>query len=215
MTPEGVEQLEQAINNQHQNSQLGKDFAHEIIQFSIFSNDDSLFHTLAGPMIGNLSALGSYKGDVYSTRMGIDDMNSDLDANNIYNRFNFNSGKKEDLLRTFTEYNMSVLQGDTNRAQEFLSNMGDGDIEAGLEKLKKELDHVDIGAQYIAQGKKSIIQDAFMADALINSYAFSADPDIYNKVSNQGNIENADQGGPTVGETKQAFLDYIEAELKR
>lgn len=210
-----VNKMESAINRQHQDPNKEKDFAHEIIQFAIFANDDSLFHSLVGPIIGNLAALGSYKGDVYSTRMDIDDMNSDLDAVNIYIRFGFNTGSVEGLLKTITDYNLSVLYEKVNRADEFLSNMGGGNIQVGLENLKKELNNVDMGAQYISQGSKSIMQDAFMADALRSSGAFFVDSNIYNNVSNEGGIGEVSQGGKTVEETKQAFLDYINAELKK
>ena len=88
MSKTDVENLYKAMNRQHFSADKGKgkkDLAHEFIQYAIFS-ENSFKHNFLDGFIGNLNALGSYKGDVFSTRMEIDDMNSDLDATNIYNR---------------------------------------------------------------------------------------------------------------------------------
>jgi len=53
-------------------------------------------------MLGNIDSLAGYKGDVYSASIGRDDMNSDIDAVNLYPLF---WNKEENVLKTMTDKN--------------------------------------------------------------------------------------------------------------
>ena len=215
-----------SINQQHRNP-TDKDFAHELVQYAIFS-DDSIPHSFLDGFIGNMDALGSYKGDVYSTRMGIDDMNSDVDANNIYNRM-INSDKEP--IDVMYEYNQDVLNSEINRVDEFLSFYGNGDTEVGLEYIKQDLATVDMGAHYIASGLKGFvfenIQDAMIISAASNSVSVSTETFYYMMdqrnihtilQDNQDEVDEMREAGEEVKsilETKDEFLVYLEDRMSR
>lgn len=179
--------LFEAINNQHTtiSKTTNKDFSHELIQFAIFSNN-SYLRELFEVVIGDLNALGSYKGDVFSGRMEIDDMNSDVDANNVYHRF-FSSNK--DFLEIIAEYNDGTSGGKINRINEFLKLFGDGDVEKGYEHIENQLRSIDIGAHYLGNnnGRWSFIAETIAdfipsgnpyADAVIGENDYRVEKDI-------------------------------------
>ncbi len=146
-----------------------KDFAHELVQYAIFSSD-TLFVKKIGHIIGDYNNLISYKGDVFSTRMEKDDMNSDLDAINIYNLFIDSNNSFLDIM---TKYNNQIINNDINRAEEFLKYFGNGNVDKGLEYVEKDLSTFDIGSHYIYCGS-SIITDLF-------SNHFIDEEDVKNK----------------------------------
>lgn len=204
-------------DNKYYNYKFGdaakyKDFAHEIIQYACFSNDSWEQEVLSWGL-GDLHNLTSYKGDVYSTRMEIDDKNSDLDAMNIYQRFlNY---ENEDILKVMTDYNNGVSSGKINRAKEFLEMVGDGDAEVGYKRIEEDLNNIDIGSQYIDQADKgiggfiwSIIQDALYTDAMISSGVPLLGEETFEDVmdyTNKGETKNNEK----INETKKEFLDYL------
>lgn len=146
-----------------------KDFAHELVQYAIFSSN-TLFVKKIGHIIGDYNNLISYKGDVFSTRMEKDDMNSDLDAINIYNLFIDSNNSFLDIM---TKYNNQIINNDINRAEEFLKYFGNGNVDKGLEYVEKDLSTFDIGSHYIYCGS-SIITDLF-------SNHFIDEEDVKNK----------------------------------
>lgn len=210
MDSNSVESLYQAINNQHKNApEIEKDFAHELIQYAIFSNT-STARELFESAVGNLDALSSYKGDVFSANMETDDMNSDIDANNIYRRL-INSN--EDFLETISEYNNGVNHGTINRFDEFLKSFGNGDAELGLKYIEEDLNSVDRGAHYLSEtyedGKKG-----FAIEALMD--IFSKEKSNANAVfdENKKNVQ-ANGAGRTIIEIRNKFLDYIKAGMSK
>ncbi len=192
------------------------DFAHELIQYSIFSHDDSLVHQVWNfcGIFGEIEAMASYKGDIYSTRMGDDDRNSDIDAVNLYQRF---SNSEDNILEIMVDYNNQVSNGTINRAEEFLKNIGNGDAEKGYELLEKELDNVDIASQYLDPdngGIKSIIQDIFWYDAIAESGAATLGEETMENLfdkSNQAKTEKSQK----INEKKDRFLQYVYEEWKK
>lgn len=160
MRTEDVDALYEAIMRQHEvygPEEDGKDFAHEMAEIAVFSND-SIPHEFLDGLIGDLNALAGYKGDVFSTIMPLDDMNSDVDAINIYNRM---MSSNKGLLNILVEYNSGVKDGTINRVDEFLEYYGDGDAEKGLEYIKNDLLNVDMGAHYLAKGDETIFDFAW------------------------------------------------------
>jgi len=185
-----------------------KDFAHEIVQYASFSNE-SLVHNLFGAAAGNIDALSSYKGDIYSKSMGLDDINSDIDAVNIYQRLVNSNGS---IMGIMTDYSRQAKDGTINRADEFLMNLGDGNIDAGLENLKNDLLNVDLGSHYLAEEKKTffqVIQDALYQSSVIESNVILLGEETFNEVmdfSNQGRIKNDAE----ITDTRNKFITYLE-----
>lgn len=225
MSEEEVLFLYETINRQHKKP-IQKDFAHELVQYAIFA-DDSFTHNTMDGFIGKMNALGSYKGDVYSARMGIDDMNSDVDATNIYNRM---IASNQDPLEIMINYNTEVEKGKTNRVDEFLSFYGNGDISAGLEYIKEDLMTVDMGAHYIQSGVKGFIieniQDGLFTSAVRESGVVVNGEEIFNRVLDNRNVDRllqenhklVDQGkltGPSIIETMEEFIKYLEEGMSK
>lgn len=156
-----VSDLTDAVNKQHigelnTNAQEDKDFAHEMAVYAGYFND-SLHRVILDMGIiqfitGDLETLNSYKGDVYSTSMGYDDMNADIDAFNVY--MSYTKGKDQDFFEVLTEYNKGILNSEINRAESFLENLGNGKADIGLENLKKDLDSAKLGEAYIGRNQE-------------------------------------------------------------
>ena len=96
---------------------------------------------------GDMNKLNSYKGDVYSASMGIDDMNTDMDALNIYK--SYMEDTNQDFFETMTEYNKGVIHKKINRAGKFLENFKGDNEEQKFEHLKKDLNSVRLGEWYL------------------------------------------------------------------
>ena len=217
-----VKDLHKSVNHQHINSSK-KDLAHEWIGYAIFSADTLSYNFLDGS-IGSLNALGNYKGDVFSTRRDIDDMNSDLDSTNTYNRML--SGKEP--LDVVLDYNKKVENGKINRVDEFLKFYGNGSTQEGLKYIKKDLLTVDIGSQYISSGSKSLIQDALFTNSIVNSGVILNGEEHFNnvlKLTNRNQLidvlngdgtKNRNEDSDTVKhykkikKTKDDFIKYLE-----
>ncbi|MGP1434218.1 MAG: DUF4280 domain-containing protein [Catonella sp.] len=222
MSDKEVKDLHKSVNHQHINSSK-KDLAHEWIGYAIFSAD-TLLHNFLDGTIGNLNALGSYKGDVFSTRMGTDDMNSDLDSTNTYNRML--SGKEP--LDVILDYNKKIENGKINRVDEFLKFYGNGSTQEGLKYIKKDLLTIDIGSQYISSGSKSLIQDALFTNSIVNSGVILNGEEHFNnvlKLTNRNQLidvlngdgtKNRNEDSDTVKhykkikKTKDDFIKYLE-----
>ncbi|MGP1568262.1 MAG: DUF4280 domain-containing protein [Peptoanaerobacter stomatis] len=227
MSDKEVKDLHKSVNFQHANS-TKKDLAHEWIVYAIFSAD-TLSHNFLDGSIGSLNALGSYKGDVFSTRMRIDDMNSDLDSTNTYNRML--SGKEP--LDVVLDYNKKVENGKINRVDEFLKFYGNGSAKEGLKYIKRDLLTVDIGSQYISSGYKSLIQDALFTNSIVNSGIILNGEEHFNNVLkltnrnqlidvlNGDGIKNRNEDSDNVKhyknikKTKDDFIKYLEDGMSR
>lgn len=213
MSEEEVKTFHKNVNAQH-SSAAKKDLPHEWVEYAIFSAD-SITHNLLDGTIGSLDALGSYKGDVYSTRMNIDDKNSDVDAINTYNIMKPKDGSislSEEPLDVILEYNKKVETGEINRVDDFLKYYGDGDVNEGLDYIKKDLLKVDIGAQYIAEGSKSVIQDMLYTNAIVRSEVTLTGVDNFNKLlthTNANQIFNVNQS--EINEKKERLKENNEA----
>lgn len=188
-----------------------KDFAHEIVQYSSFSNE-SFSRKVWGAFdeaLGDANALSGYKGDVFSTRMNIDDMNSDIDAINIYQRMENMEGSIPGIM---VDYDKQVRHGTLNRAEEFLKNLGDGDADVGFENLKEELSKVDLASHYIDQGfdmVPQVLQDAFYLNALVEGNAILAGQETFDELLEYTN-ESKVRNNPDIKKKREEFLEYVE-----
>jgi hypothetical protein len=146
LTARDVDALVAAVNRQHADASSSgkKDFAHELVGLAIFTSPRGA--TPAGfldfVMAGQLSEFASYKGDVTSTRFGRDDMQSDTDMINIYQR-SVKPGAT--VLESMSSYNSELVSGDTNRAQEMVDSLGGGDFEQLQSVLAREVESYNLG----------------------------------------------------------------------
>ena len=163
-----VDMLYKALEKQYNNETATRDFAHEMAIYSLYTHNrgirlDNIASFVAGSIIialggevgdyiGDFTIAGSYKGDVDSASMGLDDMNSDLDTYNLWNVLE-GEGDGEKILKVITDYNLAVENGDINRTNEFLLSKGDGSLEKGYECLKKELDETNVLSTINSSGK--------------------------------------------------------------
>ena len=95
------------------------DFAHELAVISIAA-EDFIINNTVDALFADLTAVGSYKGDVFSASMPPDDMNADVDGTNVYNRMLSGNKGFFDIL---IEYNEGVKDGTINRVDEFCGSM--------------------------------------------------------------------------------------------
>lgn len=118
------------------------DFVHMCATMATILNDSKMkeIGNFAGVynLVFDVDKNAGYAGDVYGTNgagpsIGNEDYRADLDAVNIANRIS----EKKTWLMAFSEYYLE-LQEDTNRATEFLENMGDGDAEIGKINILNE-----------------------------------------------------------------------------
>lgn len=127
-----------------------KDFAHEIIQYAVFSNPSLSKDLVDFATFDNIDFLSSFKGDVYSGALDDIDKISDIDAINTYKYFLKNTGNN--IFTDIAIYHDRVDSGEINRAEEFYKNFGGGDVEKGKEKLKKSLDKETFGTLFLKIG---------------------------------------------------------------
>ena len=121
------------------------DFAHMCITAATILNDSPIKE------IGNLSGVfngifdvdknAGYVGDAYGTNgappsMGGDDYISDLDAVNIAKRIK--DVENPNVIEIMEDYYSEIKNGETNRATEFLENIGEGDVEIGKHDILEE-----------------------------------------------------------------------------
>lgn len=158
LSEQEVLDLTEAVNKQHRgefnaNAKEQKDFAHEMAVYAGYFNDMSptrlgfLDQWHVQLVAGDMNKLNSYKGDVYSASMGMDDMNTDMDALNIYQ--SYMKDKKQDFFETMTEYNRGVINKKINRAGRFLENFKGDNEDQRFERLKKDLNSVRLGEWYL------------------------------------------------------------------
>ncbi len=172
-----IGKLRESLNDQHSSTKNSKDFAHEAVQLSAFTEGSwgkSAFDmaTVAHVMstVGNnvyqyVNIFGtkipiivpmekyeiSFKGDIDSGRYDDADFNSDLDAINTYQRM-CDADNVEDIFKINTKYNSDVITNQVNRVQEFYQNLGKGNITAGKEVTKYVVSAKTIGSNYIKYG---------------------------------------------------------------
>ncbi len=125
---------------------IGKvDMAHMSITIATILNPDDSFVEKIGFGSGifngiyDLNANAGYVGDVYGTagngpKLTPDDYQADLDAVNLSVRLK--DGKN--AIEVLNEYYAGINSGEINRAIEFVTNIGDGDREQGIEKLNQQ-----------------------------------------------------------------------------
>ncbi|MFC0234506.1 hypothetical protein ACFFIF_10930 [Vagococcus entomophilus] len=117
------------------------DFSHLAAIIASYQNN-SFFEDESGTIIGAIFGIegldenAGYIGDAVGTNgvapsMGPDDYKADLDAVNIFNRL-----KNDDIINAINNYNHDISSGKTNRAEEFIKNIGNGDYGEGIVKLQ-------------------------------------------------------------------------------
>ncbi len=186
------------------------------MQYSTFSHDENWVHkgwNYLG-ILGKLEAMISYKGDIYSTRMEEADMKSDIDGVNLYHRF---ETSEDNILEIMVDYHNQVSSGTVNYAEEFLENLGDGSAEIGYQRLKEELDHVDIASQYLDPdhgGVKSILQDALWYSSLVSSGAALTGEETMEELLDMSNHTQT-ENSTTINNKKKEFLEYVYKEWKK
>lgn len=89
--------------------------------------------------IYDLNKNAGYVGDVYGTagngpKLIADDYKADLDAVNLSKRLE----EEDNLILVMNRYYGEIGTGKTNRAEEFVTYMGQGDYDAGLYRLTCE-----------------------------------------------------------------------------
>ena len=149
-----------AINRQHNEEGTTRDFAHEMAIYSSYTYNDGLSLGNFGTdvvnyamnkdrkgeyidYVGDLKKSSSYKGDVDSGIMPDDDKNSDIDTSNLWDDLK-NEKDGENIVKTITDYNLAVENGDINRADEFLLDLGNSSLEQGYEVLERELNEKNV-----------------------------------------------------------------------
>ncbi len=145
-----TEALYKAIIRQYNSKVDEIDFAHELAVISIAA-EDSFINNVVDALFADLTAVGSYKGDVFSASMPPDDMNADVDGTNVYNRMLSGNKGFFDIL---IEYNEGVKDGTINRVDEFLRFYGEGDTKKGLQYIKDDLLNVDMASHYLSETYK-------------------------------------------------------------
>ncbi|MCM1183227.1 MAG: DUF4280 domain-containing protein [Roseburia sp.] len=163
LSDQEVSELEDTVIKQHkgdfqEDNQEKNDFVHEMAIYAGYFNGSKLHREILDMRIvqlltGDMETLNGYKGDVYSGKMGVEDMNADMDALNIYNMYTRVKG--QDFFEVMTEYKRGVLDKEINRAECFLENLGDGDAEKGLENLEADLNVALLGEFWIEKGYQS------------------------------------------------------------
>ena len=131
------EKLYDTVNDQHSSCEDNKkrDFVHECAIYSVMANTNAV--TVGTSTDDDVGALIGYKGDVYSARMGIDDMRSDIAGYNIYYRMK--RCEDGDVWNAMVEYNIDTCEGSINESKEFLQNLGYGNADLGMSVLSHKL----------------------------------------------------------------------------
>ncbi|MDR1018825.1 MAG: hypothetical protein LBM02_09010 [Lachnospiraceae bacterium] len=150
-----VKRLYKVINEQHNkvsnastpNNLKKRDFAHEMATLAGCTNTSVPHSILNAVMFGQIKEFAGYKGDIGSGIFDRDDMLSDTDAMNIYNRSKKN---KNNIVKEFGKYNKEISKGTTNRAKEFLRNLGNGNINEGKKNLALQVYSYNGGDEYMA-----------------------------------------------------------------
>lgn len=140
MSDDEIDALSEAVYEQHIHDTYGKkDFAHEAIEIASYLNKDAIGKKSivdVGSFDETLD-MSNYKGDIWSGAMSDSDLNSNIDSTNIYNRMQKDVNR--DFMDIYTDYNRSVLNGTTNKGEEFCKNYGGGDMEAGKTEIKRRV----------------------------------------------------------------------------
>lgn len=137
------------------------DFIHESVIIAALAAEDggagtgvSLLNSAVNiyPNAFHNAEMVSFKGDIYSGRIETPDKYADVDAINIYKFMTANSGN---VVNTYANYHKEVNDGSINRAQEFLSAYGDGDIDKGKEKVRSIIERESVGTGML-DGKEAL-----------------------------------------------------------
>ena len=197
------EKLKEIVNNQYNNCEGKRDFAHECAIYSVMANEN-LQKSLAG-LVDNVDELVGFKGDIYSKSMGIDDIKSDIAAVNIYNRMLESSDGN--IFAAFTDYNEGCADGTINESREFLESYGNGDAEKGMEKLIDRIDDTSFGTWYLS-GEYGGYGAYGVAPYSYSSYGYTG----YSGYGYQEYGYLSGNDGVTVKDCKDNFLKYLSEE---
>lgn len=93
--------------------------------------------------------MASIKGDIWSGSMENGDLYANVDSMNIYNRVK--KGDIKDFMKIVTDYNLSVVKGETDRGDEYCANYGNGDIEKGKQRIKDIVSSWNPGTELVKE----------------------------------------------------------------
>lgn len=198
LTAKDVDALVAAVNRQHADASSSgrKDFAHELVGLAIFTTQRGA--TPAGfmdfVMAGQLNEFASYKGDIV-TEFGRDDMQSDTDMINIYQR-SLKPGAS--VLQAMGGYNSELASGETNRAQEMIDSLGGGDFERLKSVLAKEVESYNLGDEEMSGYRR--LQVGMAAGYELPLELFSKKLEAYQQLKRDG---------------LATYLQFLEEELRR
>lgn len=155
------------------------DMAHMAVTMAtILKPDETLFEQL-GDLSGcfngiyDLNANAGYVGDVYGTggngpKLTPDDYKADLDAVNLSARLE----NESNLILVMNRYYSEIGKGETNRAEEFVKNFGQGDYEAGLYYLTNQANHhnsfMDSHSYFNLQNRNIQARKKLVANFILN-----------------------------------------------
>lgn len=207
-----VQQLSQAVNRQHTDSEhhtdMG-DFAHEMVIWAVMANDSFVKNTVSN--VENIDKLISFKGDVYSARMPTSDIISDIDAENVYSRMMNTPGS---LFSTISDYERAKIEKTLNPSTEFLFNYGQGDVATGWKTVVEELENPGLGSAFLANDSivdlvKRVMQDGLYTSAMVESGVALQGEEVWNGVMDLGPQMIPEAKQPEIKATMKAFLDYL------
>lgn len=158
-TEEEIKGLEHDIKENYRCSQLGNetdagsyynknDLSHISVICATMLNDNGVILNTAGGFAGwfcngifNLEANAGYVGDVFGTagngaKLTQDDYKADLDAVNLCSRLEVCGNG----IKVIGQYYEGIANGEINRANEFVINLGGGDYENGIAYLQEQID---------------------------------------------------------------------------
>lgn len=161
------------------------DFAHQTIQITELACEDML--TKEGGLLLEPWAIGlfnsfdfqnsytryeiNFKGDIDSGRYSKADFQSGIDAINIYSRMR--NDNEASLNHVWAEYYREVELGNTNRATEFFSNLGNGEENIGILELDNILKKETYGSEYIQRGNNMSKEDIKIIRSIFIRWIFS------------------------------------------
>lgn len=159
------------------------DMAHMAVTIATILKPDENDFEKAGDWCGlfngvyDLDANAGYAGDVYGTagngpKLTPDDYKSDLDAVNISR----NLEKEQNLILVINQYYSEMESGQTNRAEEFVTNIGNGNYRDGMSILVGQAnqhadymeEHGNLSLREITVEERKKVIDSFFR-SLINN----------------------------------------------
>ena len=212
MSGDEMTNLKGAINRQHNLDELNspnnktlKDFAHEFVEITTNYNDS------VGKVVPDIGTFGqtdemaSIKGDIWSGSMENGDLYANIDSMNIYNRVK--KGNSRDFMKIVTDYNLSVVKGETDRGDEYCANYGNGDIEKGKQRIKDIVSNWNPGTELV---KENNIKTEFKY-----SLEQSSEANILNSVIMSGDTSRVEAIIDDMQEKTRRFNDRVVSSTKQ